>query len=212
MAYVLFIPGLSGHKFSAETKNFQSSIDYLAVKKAAEFSSVPCIRADFQISANIFPLQGMEKAIASKISEMQKHHGDPGLIVTSSVSAGTTMKALSELSPDIDLPHVIACRPILDPALRLVGRPHLLARFEEKLGERKLPSLLIVASGENSVTLPEKAHEFANIIKNYVEDGCMLISIAGPCESRYAQLQEAVQDRLSLTAFKSHNSRAAAVR
>ena len=123
MTYVLFVPGLNGHKsIPVQTSQPQPGTNYYAVATVARDLSVPCYRAVFQTASNPFPtLSEMGLEVASQIRAVTDAHGEPGLIVASSIGAGVTMQALTELEHERNLPHVIAFKPVFDPLDAITG-------------------------------------------------------------------------------------------
>lgn len=123
MTYVLFVPGLSGHKsIATQTPLPPVGTNYYAVLQTARSLKAPCARADFQNATNKFPtLSEMGLSVASEIEEMQDEYRDPGLIVASSVGAGVVLQALQALKPQYTLPHVIAFKPVFDPLDAITG-------------------------------------------------------------------------------------------
>lgn len=178
MSFLLFVPGLKSEDSLAHvgTPNSASSaLRIVAHNLSSHFFSVA-----FRSAANPFPpLVERAQRVSDQIKQYSKSHGEPGLIVASNVGAGILLKSFATLDRGIEMPHVIAYKPVFDPLNIHTTAEEAVAQLAQNLAGRKMASLTIIAAENDTNSEAVVLSAFKNAVKPHVKQDPTLFVVSG---------------------------------
>ena len=184
MSFLLFVPGLKSEDSLAHvgTPNSTSSaLRIVAHGLHSHFFSVA-----FRSAANRSPTL---VEMAQKVSDQIRHHSEssdtPGLIVASNVGAGILLKAFSTLDRGIEIPHVIAYKPVFDPLNIHTTPEESVAQLAASLAGRQIASLTIIAADNDTNSGAIALSAFKNAVKPHIKKAPTLSVVSGEHEPHH---------------------------
>lgn len=146
MTTVVWIPGLrgikdlrSGFTASARPHGNENVVHEGAVSERCSFRKI-----DYQTVENPTPLlSDMSSLVANRLADIIRSRKDPLVIVSSSVGAGVTLGALSQIKQTVSPIALLALKPVFDPlkaiSLQIKNRATLDQLFKGTIASLPLP-------------------------------------------------------------------------